>query len=73
MKRTVLITGASGGIGAAAARLFASQGDRVVLQYYQNESAALRLAASLSREADVLPVQADVRSAEQVDAMFRAA
>ena len=45
--KTVLITGASGGIGSAAARAFHQDGYRVILHYFKNESAAKALHAEL--------------------------
>lgn len=47
MKQTVLITGASRGIGAAAARLFAAQGYRVAICCHTQMEKAEELAASL--------------------------
>ncbi len=40
MKQTVLITGASRGIGAACAKRFAAVGCAVMIHYHQNETAA---------------------------------
>lgn len=64
MKQTVLITGASRGIGAAAARLFAAQGYRVAICCHTQMEKAEKLAASLpdaaaftadvAKEADVV-------------------
>ena len=34
--RNVLITGASRGIGAETARLFAAQGDNVIINYFRH-------------------------------------
>ena len=45
---TVLITGASRGIGAATARLFAQQGWNVAINYHKSEAAALALAGELA-------------------------
>ena len=45
---TVLITGASRGIGAATARLFAQQGWNVAINYHKSEAAALALAEELT-------------------------
>lgn len=45
---TVLITGASRGIGAATARLFAQKGWDVAINYHKSEAAAQALAAELT-------------------------
>ncbi|MBQ7792735.1 MAG: SDR family NAD(P)-dependent oxidoreductase, partial [Clostridia bacterium] len=44
MKKTVLITGASRGIGAACAVYFAEQGFDVAINYMQNDEAAEKVA-----------------------------
>lgn len=49
--RNVLITGGSRGIGAAAVRLFAAKGCRVVFLYEKNEAAAAALSAETGAEA----------------------
>ncbi|MBI0300807.1 SDR family oxidoreductase, partial [Streptomyces sp. PRKS01-29] len=46
--RTVLVTGATGAIGSAAARAFAEQGARVALAFRHRREAAEALAAELS-------------------------
>ena len=67
MKRTVLITGAARGIGAATARAFSRQGDRVVIHYFTSVPEALALCDELSREGgEVFPVCADLRDSGQV-------
>ena len=38
--KVVLITGASGGLGAEMSRAFAAEGARVVLHYHRREEAA---------------------------------
>ena len=60
--RTVLITGGSRGIGAAAVRRFAAAGDRVFFTWHQAGAAA----EALSRETGASPLRADVRDGEQV-------
>ncbi|MGA8978125.1 MAG: SDR family oxidoreductase [Pedococcus sp.] len=68
MSRVVVITGASGGVGRAAAREFARRGDRLALiaRGEQGLVAAQREAQSLSAEAIVVPT--DVADPEQVEA-----
>lgn len=65
--RTVLITGASRGIGAATARAFAQKGDRVIINYKTNREKA----DALAKELGGLAVQADVSDPQQVQAMFK--
>ena len=61
--RGVVVTGASGGIGAACARAFAAEGARVVVHYHRGEERARALAEELggapTAQAD-LTVEADV-------------
>jgi 3-oxoacyl-[acyl-carrier protein] reductase len=45
--RTVFITGASSGIGAAAARIFAQEGAHVVVSYHRNRAGAEQTAAAV--------------------------
>ena len=47
--KKVLITGASGGIGSAIARLFSSSGAIVGLHYHQNEKEAKRIFTSIRK------------------------
>ena len=56
--QTVLLTGATGGIGAACARAIAAEGARLVLHYSSSREAAEALAAELGNGA--LCVQADL-------------
>lgn len=70
--KTVLITGASRGIGAECAVEFARNGaSRIVIGYNNSEQQALELEARL-REAGVkaLALRVDVSSSRQVESMF---
>lgn len=64
-QKVVLITGASRGIGAAAARRFAAGGCRVVVNYHRSREQAEALAAEIGGWA----VQADVSDPVQVRKM----
>jgi 3-hydroxy acid dehydrogenase / malonic semialdehyde reductase len=67
MNQTVFITGASSGFGAAAARLFAAQGDRLVLAARRFEPLE-RLRDELRGSAEVQLLQLDVRDRRAVEA-----
>jgi 3-oxoacyl-[acyl-carrier protein] reductase len=69
-KQTVLITGASRGIGAAVAQRFASVGMNVVIHYNQAHEAANEVARScMIQGSKVLTISADIRSKEQISRM----
>lgn len=68
MNRTVLVTGASRGIGYEIARGFLENGDRVILGYLHTPESCLALEAEFPAAA--LAVRADVASREEVDRMF---
>lgn len=71
MKKTVLITGASGGIGSAIAKKFASLDYNVVICYNTNEKGANELLTVLSQMgADAITVKADVSDEKQVENLF---
>ena len=66
----VLVTGASGGIGAACARAFAAEGARVVVHYHRGEERARNVAADLG---GVPVLGADLTDEREVDRLFAAA
>jgi len=68
--KSILVTGASGGIGAACARAFAAEGGRVVVHYHRGRERAETVAAELG---GALVVGADLTDEAQVDALFEAA
>jgi NAD(P)-dependent dehydrogenase (short-subunit alcohol dehydrogenase family) len=70
--RAVLVTGASRGIGAAVARAFAAQGDRVAVHFGAARDAAERVAAGLPGEGHAV-VGADLADADAVRAMVEEA
>ena len=67
--KTVLITGATGGIGEAAARAFSQAGYRVVIHYNQNEQKAHALASELQ---SAVIFRADLSDRAQVEALAAA-
>jgi 3-oxoacyl-[acyl-carrier protein] reductase len=72
--RTILVTGAGRGIGAATARRLAAHGAAVAVNYHQNEAAARGVVeAILAAGGKAVALQADVRDAAQVEALFRKA
>lgn len=68
MSKTVLITGASRGIGADTARLFAKNGYNVAINYNKSEEKALALAEEIGG----IAVRADIASPEEVKKMIDA-
>ncbi len=79
MVKTVLITGASRGIGAAAARLFAENGWNVAVNYLKNAAAAQNLVSELNEgrpgcarafECDVADFSAAERMSREAEETF---
>lgn len=69
--KTILITGASGGIGSATAILFAQKGYHVIINYFKSEESAKILCESLnSSGCDCIAIRADITDRQQVNAMF---
>ena len=74
MDRTVLITGASSGIGAACARMAAAPGQHLILHYGRNLDGITAVANDArAKGAEVTLIQADVGVAEEVARMGREA
>jgi 3-oxoacyl-[acyl-carrier protein] reductase len=72
--KVALVTGASRGIGAAAAKRLAQAGAVVVINYYQNKEAALGVLREIeSAGGRAVVLQADVKREEQIAAMVAAA
>ena len=71
MNRSVLITGASGGIGEALCREFAKAGYDVAIHYNSSEDSALNLKAELESQYRVkaVPIKADLRNSDDVKAL----
>ena len=65
---SIVITGGSRGIGAAAVELFAARGDRVVFLYEKNHEAAKAVAEKTGSEA----ICCDVADGKAVKAAFEA-
>jgi 3-oxoacyl-[acyl-carrier protein] reductase len=65
--KRVLVTGASGGIGAACARAFAAEGAAVVVHYHRGRERAEAVAAEIG---GALTVEADLTHEADVDRLF---
>jgi 3-oxoacyl-[acyl-carrier protein] reductase len=70
IQQTVLITGASRGIGASIAERFASIGLNVVIHYLHSHEAANDVARRcLAKGANAMTITADLRSRDQLERM----
>ena len=72
MKKTVLITGASSGIGSSSAKIFASNNYNIIVNYKSNDLKANNLKKELENKynIEVLLCKADISKEEDVIAMF---
>ncbi len=72
--RAVVVTGASGGIGAALARAFGAAGGRVAVHYHTQRDAAEQVVADIAAAGgEAFAVQADLSDSAQVAAFGAAA
>lgn len=72
--KNVLITGASGGIGAALAQVFSQKGYGVALQYLSDRGSAQETAERIRFSGGSAEIfRADVSREEEVEELFRAA
>ncbi len=73
MNKVVIVTGAGRGIGAETAKLLASQGYAVCVNYLKNQRRANQVVEEIEQRGGIaFAYQADVSQEEQVQAMFRA-
>ncbi len=69
-KKVALITGASRGIGAATAKLLATKGMRIVVNYNNSAHLAEEVVRSIQEAgSEAIAIQADVRELEHVERM----
>lgn len=74
MKKTIVITGGSGGIGAAAGRLVAARGWNVAFNYASNDAGAARTVADIEAAGGrAVAVKGDVAVEGDVISLFDAA
>ena len=73
MNKVVIVTGAGRGIGAETAKLLASQGYAVCVNYLKNQRRANQVVEDITQSGGVaFAYQADASQEDQVQAMFRA-
>ncbi len=75
MNKSVLITGASGGIGEALCRDFAKNGYDVAIHYNTSEDSALKLQQELESQYKVkaVPIKADLKNSDDAKALAQTA
>ncbi|MEZ0237928.1 MAG: SDR family NAD(P)-dependent oxidoreductase, partial [Methylophilaceae bacterium] len=66
--KVAVVTGASKGIGAAIAKLYASEGASVVVNYSSSKTAAEQVVADITRAGDkAIAVQANVANKADIE------
>lgn len=72
MKKTVLVTGGTRGIGEAISREFAKKGYNLIINYVKSNEKAEKLKQELEKEYNikVLPIQADLSNEEIIKEMI---
>jgi 3-oxoacyl-[acyl-carrier protein] reductase len=72
--KVALVTGASSGIGAATAAVFADLGAHVAIGYHRNQKGAEEVRAKVAAAgAKVVAIQADVRNSAEIARMVKSA
>ena len=70
-RKTVLITGASRGLGAAIAEVFAKNNHNIILNYNNSENEAIKLKEKLEQyNAEVLLIKADITDEKEIKNMI---
>lgn len=67
---TVLITGASGGIGCSIALTLAKEGYNVVVHYNKNEKQAKKLESEIKKYSNAISIQADLSKPENAITLY---
>ena len=69
-RKTVLITGASKGLGAAISKVFAQNNHNIILNYNNSEAEAKKLEQELKQyNIEILPIKADITKEEEIKNM----